>query len=280
MSTKDTNRRIENSALILAASTPSRPRTAADAMFQAGMSSDECSNKNLQKRVHRKRMEIKKKLGNPQQVLSLLLSNQIEPAASTSPVQQPHPTTTVSMSAVKKAANTVKCRMTSRQAQLARQSHARKTKEYQNALKAGSLEYDQELQKTQEAKKEGKVYKIKSAATISRELKQSTGISVHERTIRNHVKQGKAGETPTKRGTKGTIPEKAYKALCGAFESYVKLSAANREPELSRDPLMNRVNSCVNKMPGEHRKRPKLLERVQKDLALTLGLAPPDKKRK
>ena len=45
MSTKDTNRRIENSALILAASTPSRPRTAADAMFQAGMSSDECSNK-------------------------------------------------------------------------------------------------------------------------------------------------------------------------------------------------------------------------------------------
>jgi hypothetical protein len=86
------------------------------------------------------------------------------------------------------------------------------------------------------------------------------------------VKKGNIGATPEKRGEKGSIPVKAYKALCGAFESFVKLAAQEGKQSLKQPVLIQKMNACVNARPDEKRTGQKLFERVQATVAATLDL--------
>jgi hypothetical protein len=45
------------------------------------------------------------------------------------------------------------------------------------------------------------------------------------KTVWNYINNGQADETPEKQGKKGSIVPQAYKALCAALESFVKLAA-------------------------------------------------------
>ena len=116
---------------------------------------------------------------------------------------------------------------------------------------------------------------MKSANAIADNIKAEKGVEVSSKTLRNYVNAGKAGVTPLKRGTKGSIPPRAYKALCGAFESYVKLSAVDGDVDITRPTLTKLVNTCINKMPDEKRLRRNLLERIQNDLAGTIDIGLP-----
>ena len=72
-----------------------------------------------------------------------------------------------------------------------------------------------------------------SARKIAEDVETDTGVQISERTIRRYVQSGMAGATPEKPGEKGSIPPRAYKALCGAFETYVKLSALDGTSQLT-----------------------------------------------
>ena len=88
--------------------------------------------------------------------------------------------------------------------------------------------YENELQKRENAEQNGCLYKIKSAKTIANEILATDGVSIDEKTIRNHVRNGNAGTTPIKPGKKGSIHPRAYKALCAALETYIMLWMATQ----------------------------------------------------
>jgi hypothetical protein len=85
------------------------------------------------------------------------------------------------------------------------------------AFKEAKIEWHRESQKPKRNRK--------SAETIVNQINATSGFDLKPRRVRNAVKKGNIEATPEKRGEKGSIPVKAYKALCGAFESFVKLAA-------------------------------------------------------
>jgi oligoendopeptidase F len=108
-------------------------------------------------------------------------------------------------------------RLNSKQAHVARKESAKTKSDYsQHFKKATQL-------CAEEAKKPKK--KRKSAEKIVTEINEKENVKICAKTVRNYVNNGRAGETPEKRGEKGKIVPQAYKALCAALESFVKLAA-------------------------------------------------------
>ncbi len=98
-----------------------------------------------------------------------------------------------------------------------------------------------------------------SAMTISKRVKlEFDGVGPSEATILRYAKMGIAGTSPLKPGIKSDIPEWAYKSLCVAFESYVRINQINsRDGELTMTKLAAKVNEAM----GRNYRR-KLLNRV------------------
>jgi hypothetical protein len=63
----------------------------------------------------------------------------------------------------------------------------------------------------------------KSAEKTVEEINEKENVNLVAKPVRKYAKYGLVGATPEKRGEKGTIPLRAFKALCGAFKSFVKL---------------------------------------------------------
>ena len=257
------NDRIFRSASMLIHSSTGQ-LTTANAMKLCGMSEEEAANLNLRKQVQRMQKKIMVLKKNKKCYCQPMLSqnqpfeappNHLQaPTASAVELHtaQKEKATTVTASAMKKKLNGINVRMTSRQAQAIRKKKIAQRQAYCNAVKLGSAQLQQELENKRNAKKRGVPYKMKSANAIADNIKAEKGVEVSSKTLRNYVNAGKAGVTPLKRGTKGSIPPRAYKALCGAFESYVKLSAVDGDVDITRPTLTKLVNTCINKMPDEN----------------------------
>jgi hypothetical protein len=73
---------------------------------------------------------------------------------------------------------------------------------------------------------------------VSISLNEKENVKICAKTVRNYVNNGRAGETPEKRGEKGKIVPQAYKALCAALESFVKLAAQEGKKSINRPSLI------------------------------------------
>eukprot|EP00978_Attheya_sp_CCMP212_P010758 scaffold26224_cov63-Attheya_sp.AAC.3 len=97
--------------------------------------------------------------------------------------------------------------------------------------------------------------------------------NIQDPTIRKEVSEGNAGLSLERQGPKGMIGSRYhYKALCGAFESYVKLKQVTRDSNLKQTFLQKLVNVVVNKHPNKNQTGRILFERLQKSVVATLGI--------
>ena len=98
-----------------------------------------------------------------------------------------------------------------------------------------------------------------SSYQIEKKVKQEYGgVGPHAATIRRYVNANLQGMSPLKIGVKGDIPPCAFKSLCVAFESYIRIMQINsKEGELTYKNLAARINALLH-----HDYRQKMLQRV------------------
>eukprot|EP00978_Attheya_sp_CCMP212_P037343 scaffold175154_cov35-Attheya_sp.AAC.1 len=172
-------------------------------------------------------------------------------------------------------------RLTSKQAHAVRKEtgieKAETTDKYKTAMKEATIMYKNELDAAKEAVAQDGIYKKMTGRAIAELVNAKYDTNIQDRTIRKQVSEGNAGLSPERRGPKGTIGSRYYKALCGAFESYVKLKQVTRDSNLNRTFLQKLVNAVVSKHPDENRTDRVLFERLQSSVAATLNIGKVDK---
>jgi hypothetical protein len=84
-----------------------------------------------------------------------------------------------------------------------------------------------------------------SAQEVVDLIKNETGVELSWRTIQQKVKDGNVGTSPLQRGAKGNIPERHYRNLCIAYESYVTINQLNGKLHACRP---KRVGPLVHKV--------------------------------
>jgi hypothetical protein len=232
-------------------------------MRLAGLSREDSMNRTAQQQVRRMAEKLKDEKKKPP-------INSAQALQSATTLNRP-PLATVSVAGVKRKITKMatKMRLNSMQAHASRKESAETKAHYTQSFKKATLLCAEEEKKPKKQRK--------SAETIVLEINEKENVILCSRTVRNYVKKGKVGETPEKRGEKGSIIPQAYKALCGALESYVKLAAQEGKQQMNRPSLIKRVNAVVNKHPLENRRGRKLFERIQSDLASTLNIGEPDR---
>jgi hypothetical protein len=287
--------RVESAAAFLRADRSGKMSSSLAMQF-AGFSETEMCNRNLQRRVLRKMKSSPEGLsvtipsteyvkGNKQGISSPIspISSLASTAstASTAPVSRFSGGSFSSTSLSEKLPKSM--RLTSKQAHAVRKETAVKKAEtfdkYKTAMKEATLMYQNVKDAAKEAVSQGDdgIYKQMTGRDIAKLVNAKYDTNIQDRTIRKQVSDGKAGLSPERRGPKGTIGSRYYKALCGAFESYVKLKQVTRDSDLGRTFLQKLVNSVVNKHPDENRTGRTLFERLQKSVAATLSIGNVDK---
>jgi hypothetical protein len=116
---------------------------------------------------------------------------------------------------------------------LAASDHAKR------ALKRATSWYAKELKKT------GGLSSYQIAAKVKKEF---DGVGPHAATIRRYINANIAGMSPLKVGVKGDVPTCAFKSLCIAFESFVRIMQINsRQGEITYKKLASRINVLLRK---------------------------------
>ena len=88
--------------------------------------------------------------------------------------------------------------------------------------------------------------------------KEFDGVRLHAATIRRYVNVNIAGMSPLKIGVKGDVPTCAFKLLCIAFESFVRIMQINsRQGEITYKKLAARINTLLR-----HDYQQKMLQRI------------------
>ena len=77
------------------------------------------------------------------------------------------------------------------------------------------------------ARKSKKPDGLSSYEIAEKVRKEFDGVGPHAATIRKYVKANLQGMSPLKCGVKGDVPAWAFKSLCLAFESYVRIQQLN-----------------------------------------------------
>jgi hypothetical protein len=263
--------------------------TSSLAMQFAGFSAKELCDRNLQRRV------LRKKNSSPQGFSVTIPSTEYVKANK-------HEISPITLASTASTASTVSTtfsggsssstslreklpksmRLTSKQAHAVRKEtaieKAETTDKYKTAMKEATIMYQNEQDAAKEALAQGDgIYKKMTGRYIAELVNAKYETNIQDRTIRKQVSEGKAGLSPERCGPKGTIASRYYKALCGAFESYIKLKQVSRDSNLKRTFLQKLVNAVVNKHPNENRTGRTLFERLQKSVAATLGIGKVDK---
>ena len=183
---------------------------------------------------------------------------------------------------IKEASNTT--RLTARQASAVRDVKAKEKQLKSRLFKEACL-----LLQTELTAKEASIialkddptafaYKPKSAETICRNVFKTHGIKICARTVRNQVAAGHAGNSPNRRGPKGKIPLKAFKALCGAVETYATITQARGDMTVDRPRLIRMANACINKQEGQGARKDRwLFDRIQAEIGDVLSLGKPNR---
>jgi hypothetical protein len=263
--------------------------TSSLAMQFAGFSATEQCNRNLQRRVLRKRESSPEAIAvmipsfgdiqsNNQQISPLTLASIASTASTVSTFSSGG---RISSESIKEKLPK-SMRLTSKQAHVTRKETAIKKAEtsdkYSIAMKEATIRYQNEQDAAKQALEEGDtLYKKMTGQQIAELVNAKYATNIQDRTIRKQVANGKAGLSPERRGPKGSIGSRYYKALCGAFESYIKLKQVTRDANLKRTFLQKLVNAVVNKHPNENRTGRKLFERLQDSVAATLNIGKLDK---
>jgi hypothetical protein len=259
--------------------------TSSLAMQYAGFSETQLCDRNLQRRV------LRKKKSSPEGIAVTIPSTEDikENNQQISPISLASTASTVSTISGGSSSSTSSLkeklpksmRLTSKQAHAVRKDtaieKAETTDTYKTAMKEATIMYQNDQDTAKEALAQDEIYKKMTGRSIAELVNAKYGTNIQDRTIRKQVSEGKAGLSPDRRGPKGTIGSRYYKALCGAFESYVKLKQVTRDSNLKRTFLQKLVNAVVNKHPDENRSGRTLFERLQTSVAATLGIGKVDK---
>ncbi len=76
--------------------------------------------------------------------------------------------------------------------------------------------------------------------------KEYDGAGPHATTIRRYVNANLSGMLPLKPGVKGDLPAWAFKSLCVAFKSYVRICQINSKiGEITYKKLATRINTVL-----------------------------------
>ena len=166
-----------------------------EAMRLAGLSHEDSMNRTAQMQVRR----MAEKLKNQKKKRPI---NSAQALQSATPLNRP-PFTTVSVACVKRKLTNMatKMRLNSKHAHAGRKESAETRAHYTQSFKNATLLCAEEEKKPKKQRK--------SAETIVREINEKENVILCSRTVRNYVNQGKVGETPEKRGEKGSIISQA-----------------------------------------------------------------------
>ena len=240
LETPDDKKRMKKAAIILCNAEAGKI-TASGAMKMVGYPTPSCMNRAKQKSIIRMSKKIE---STPPST---------EPPAPALMDQRPSKWLLEKIQKMNKAnfdKTTKQLRMTSRQAQVARQKKKKTRLQYDDAVKYCTTLYAAECCKADDAVAQGFKYDKMSADTIVKlYMSQHPGdYTLCGRTIRKRVQEGKTGHTPTKPGEKGRLPPAFYNALMDSFVTFVKLTAhhPNSKSKTSRPSLTKRVNAVVN----------------------------------
>jgi len=117
------------------------------------------------------------------------------------------------------------------------------------ALKRATTWYAKEKNKT------GGLLSLQIEAKVKKEF---DGVRLHAATIRRYVNVNIAGMSPLKIGVKGDVPACAFKSLCIAFKSFVRIQQINsRHGKITYKKLAARINALLG-----HNYRQKMLQRI------------------
>ena len=112
-----------------------------------------------------------------------------------------------------------KQRLTSKQMQSKRSEDAKKRDHYKASHKAATALYDQERKKGDDGM---------TVRMVAEKIKSQFGVGPSASAIHHYVKNlNRVGESPLKMGNGGNIEAVAYKALCAAFASNVRIKQLN-----------------------------------------------------
>jgi hypothetical protein len=149
-------------------------------------------------------------------------------------------------------------RLSSGAAQMARARKLEEKRKVSDAFKRATRMYHREQQKT-----DGGM----SAQAVADAIEKDTGVKVSKRTIQYKVKNGNVGSSPLRRGPKGNIPNRAYRDLCLAYESYITINQLNGQ---MRNCKPKKVGALLGKVIGDGNNWRPLFERVQRDTGTKL----------
>ncbi len=107
---------------------------------------------------------------------------------------------------------------TASQTQQHRLNSAAVQKHHNNATKHATKWYAAEKEKKAQGKKG------LSAEEVCKNVNETYKTNLHQKRIGNLVTKGYIGVTPPKPGAKGKIPTIAYKSICQAFNSHIKIN--------------------------------------------------------
>ncbi len=89
---------------------------------------------------------------------------------------------------------------------------------------------------------------LSSYQIVIKVKKEFDRVGPHAATIRKYVNAHLEGMSPLKCGVKGDVPASAFKSLCLAFESYVRIQQLNsRQGEITYKKLVVKINQVLKK---------------------------------
>ena len=248
------------------------------AMKLVGFATPLAKDKTLQKRVYRQRDQLE-----TPSVLSggrFKINSTIQQVVVTirSDFQQSADPELRQMQKLKADVKAANMRLSYRQKQGLLKSQQQEKKRKDDLFKGACLAWKKELETKASADEKGEAYRKVSPEIIVKEILEKEGVKLCARSIRNYGKSNKLGAEPERRGEKGRIPFRYYKALCAAVMTYNSLASQLGTIVVDRPRLVRMVNACVNrKEGGGKRNNRKLFERIQRDTADTMDIGKPNR---
>ena len=101
---------------------------------------------------------------------------------------------------------------------------------------------------------------------IVKQINATMNSGISHKTAADYVRKGMIGVSPLKRGPVGPFPTGIYKALQGAFVTYLKLEQAESKKQSTIKQMARLVNACVNKA-GHNKTRDDLTRKIKRETA-------------
>jgi len=86
-----------------------------------------------------------------------------------------------------------------------------------------------------------------STAEIVRQVNSALGTMLSHKTVRRMYREGQINSSPMKRGPAGSFSKGVWKAMYGAFTTYIQLEQAAYKKQSMLNQLAQKVNLMVNK---------------------------------